>query len=54
MIVDRYAPRDKILREKVIVFMKCKAMEVVDEEDWDNLMDSSPDLVKEVVKATAS
>ena len=46
--------QDQNLREKVIMFMQCKAMEVVDEEDWDNLMDSSPDLVKEVVKATAS
>ena len=53
MLVDRYAPQDLNLREKVIMFMKCKAVEVVDEEVWDKLMESSPDLVKEIVKAIA-
>jgi len=52
-LVDRYAPQDLNLREKVIMFMKCKAVEVVDEEVWDKLMEKSPDLVKEIVKALA-
>jgi len=53
MLVDRYAPQDLNLREKIIMFMKCKAVEIVDEEVWGKLMESSPDLVKEIVKALA-
>jgi len=44
---------DSSLREVIIMFIQCKAMEVVEEEDWDQLMDSFPDLAKELVKAIA-
>jgi len=54
MLVDRYVPQDRDLRELVIMFMQCKAMEVVEEEDWDKLMKGHPDLAKEIVKAMVS
>jgi len=50
ILVDRYSPHVAALREKVIMFMKCKADEVVDTEDWDKMMDKYPVLAKELVK----
>jgi len=50
ILVDRYMPHEATLREKVIMFMKCKADEVVDTEDWDKMMDKYPVLAKELVK----
>jgi len=53
VLVDRYLPQDQNMREMVITFMKCKAMEVVEEEDWVKLMNRSPDLAQKVVRALA-
>ena len=53
MLVDRYMPQDLNLREVVIMFMQCKAIEVVELEDWDKLVASHPALAKELVRALA-
>ena len=53
MLVDRYMPQDLNLREVVIMFMQCKAIEVVEVEDWDKLVASHPALAKELVRALA-
>lgn len=39
------------MKEEVIKFLKCKAEELVDTEDWDKLMVTFPALGKELVKA---
>ena len=41
MPVDRYLIQDQNMREMVIMFMQCKAMEVVEEEDWVKLKERS-------------
>ena len=46
-MADRCLPSGGNLREVVIKFMKCKAGEVVDLEDWDKLVDNHPALAKE-------
>ena len=51
IMVDRYIPHVVSVREEVIRFIKCKAEELVDFEDWDKLMDTFPALRKELVKA---
>jgi len=51
IMVDRYIPHVDSVREEVIRFIKCKAEELVDMEDWDKLMVNFPALEKEVVKA---
>jgi len=51
ILADRFIPHVVSVREDIIKFMKCKAVEVVDEEDWDKLMDNFPALGKELVKA---
>jgi len=51
IMVDRYIPHVVSVREEVIKFMKCKAEELVDMEDWDKLVANFPALEKEVVKA---
>ena len=53
-MADRYLPSGGgNLREVVIKFMKCKAGEVVDLEDWDKLWDSHRDLAKELMRVIA-
>jgi len=53
IMADRYVPSHSSgnLRELVIKFMKCKAEEVVETDNWDKLMDNHPSLAKEVVRA---
>jgi len=51
MLVDRYVPQDRNMRGLVIMFMQCKAMEMIEEEDWYKLMSSHSDLAKEILKA---
>jgi hypothetical protein len=53
MVADRYLPSDSSgnLRELVIKFMRCKAEEVVETDNWDKLMDNHPSLAKELVRA---
>jgi len=51
ILADRFIPHVVSVREDIIRFMKCKAVEVVDLEDWDKLMDNFPALGKELVKA---
>jgi len=53
MLVDRYLPQDQHLRKMVIMFMQCKAVEVVEEEDMVKLMDSNPVLAHELMRAIA-
>ena len=53
-LVDRYQPQNRGLRETVIRFMMCKSMEVVEEDECDKLVDSHPDLAKELLRAIAS
>jgi len=51
IMVDRFIPHYDRVKEEVIKFIKCKAVELVDMEDWDKLMLNFPALEKEVVKA---
>ena len=54
ILADRYPPIGGVyLREVVIKFMKCKAGEVVDLEDWDKLVDNHPALAKELMRVIA-
>jgi len=54
ILVDRYQQQNRDLREIVIEFIKCKATEVVEEEDCDELVCSHPALAKELLRAIAS
>ena len=49
ILVDRYQPHNGSLREMVIKFIKCKATEVVIEEDCNKLVYSHPELAKELM-----
>ena len=51
MLVDRYMPQN--MREIVIKFMQCKAIGVVEQEDWIKLMEKKSDLAQELVRALA-
>jgi len=51
ILVDRYMPHDGDFREKVIVFIVCKAEEVVELEEWNQLVRSHPVLVTELTRA---
>jgi len=53
ILADRYGPSGGNLRDMVMKFMKCKAGEVVETEDWDKLVDNHPTLAKEVLRAIA-
>jgi len=53
ILVDRYQTQNRDLREMVIEFIKCKAVEVVKEKDSDKLIDSHPALAKELMTALA-
>jgi len=53
IMVDRYLPQGGELRENVVLFMKCKAEEVLEMKDWDKLMAAYPSLAKELMKAIA-
>ena len=54
ILVDRYQPQNRNMREMVIKLLKCKVTEVVKEEDCDKLVDSHPALAKELMKAIGS
>ena len=51
VMVDRFLPHGGEVREKVVMFMKCKADEIVDLEDCGQLVDTYPALAKELMKA---
>jgi len=51
IMADRYNLKGGDLKELVIKFMKCKAEEVVEMEDWDKLVDNHPALAKILMKA---
>jgi len=53
VLLDRYLPQKRYMREMVIMFMQCKAMEVVEHEDWVKLKERSPGLAQELVRALA-
>ena len=44
-------PHDGDLREKVILFIVCKAKEVVELADWNQLVKTHPDVVTELNRA---
>merc|ERR1712096_274602 len=50
IMVDRFFPHGGEVREKVVMFLKCKAEEIVDLEDCGKLVDNYPDLTKELLK----
>jgi len=54
MLVDRYLPQDQNMREMVIMFMQCKAKEVVEEEDMIKLIKSNPVLAQELIRKGTS
>jgi len=51
IMADRYVQSGGYLKEMVKKFMKCKAEEVVELEDWDKLLDNHPALAKEVMRS---
>ena len=52
IMLDRYfMPKWRTLRNRVMMFMKCKAGEVVEVEDWDKFVDTHNSLAKELTKA---
>jgi len=51
IMADRYLPIGGNLREKVIMFMRCKGEEVVGMKDWDKLVINHPALATELMRA---
>ena len=51
LLVDRYMPHDADLREKVKVFIVCKAEEVVELEEWNQLAETHPVMATELTRA---
>ena len=51
MVADRYMQSVGNLKEMVMKFMKCKAEEVVELEDWDKFVDNHAALAKEVLRS---
>ena len=51
ILADRFNSGGGKLKEIVIKFMKCKAEEVVEVEDWDKLVDNHTALAKELMRA---
>ena len=53
ILADLYFPDGGKLRDKVVMFMKCKVDQLVEMKDWVNLMNTHPALVAELFKAMA-
>jgi len=53
IMVDRFLPHGGEVREKVVMFMKCKAAEIVDLEDCKKLVDNYPALTVELLNVIA-
>eukprot|EP00092_Neocalanus_flemingeri_P059730 GFUD01071490.1.p1 GENE.GFUD01071490.1~~GFUD01071490.1.p1 ORF type:complete len:372 (+),score=93.14 GFUD01071490.1:52-1167(+) len=51
ILMDRFLPRDVMVREKVTTFMKCKGEEVIETDEWEKLVVSYPTLVTELTRA---
>jgi len=51
VMMDRFLPHDKKVREKLTMFMKCKAEEVIESEEWERLAVSHASLVTELTRA---
>eukprot|EP00092_Neocalanus_flemingeri_P021033 GFUD01022787.1.p1 GENE.GFUD01022787.1~~GFUD01022787.1.p1 ORF type:complete len:375 (-),score=78.34 GFUD01022787.1:99-1223(-) len=51
IMMDRFLPQDVRVRERLIMFMKCKAVEVIETDDWEKLVVSYPSLVTELTRA---
>eukprot|EP00092_Neocalanus_flemingeri_P094703 GFUD01120434.1.p1 GENE.GFUD01120434.1~~GFUD01120434.1.p1 ORF type:complete len:376 (-),score=78.86 GFUD01120434.1:66-1193(-) len=49
--MDRFLPQDVRVRERLIMFMKCKAVDVIQTDDWEKLVASYPSLVTELTRA---
>ena len=49
--LDKYAPDDGLVKEKVLSFIKMKARQVVKGEDWKVFVKNYPDLATDIVKA---
>eukprot|EP00092_Neocalanus_flemingeri_P018420 GFUD01019935.1.p1 GENE.GFUD01019935.1~~GFUD01019935.1.p1 ORF type:complete len:237 (+),score=56.11 GFUD01019935.1:432-1142(+) len=49
--LDQQLPKDDMSREKVLMFIKCKAEEVIETADWDKMASSHASLAKELTRA---
>eukprot|EP00092_Neocalanus_flemingeri_P033552 GFUD01036475.1.p1 GENE.GFUD01036475.1~~GFUD01036475.1.p1 ORF type:complete len:360 (+),score=77.71 GFUD01036475.1:51-1130(+) len=49
--LDQQLPKDDMSREKVLIFIKCKAEEVIETADWDKMASSHASLAKELTRA---
>eukprot|EP00092_Neocalanus_flemingeri_P022976 GFUD01024908.1.p1 GENE.GFUD01024908.1~~GFUD01024908.1.p1 ORF type:complete len:344 (-),score=73.94 GFUD01024908.1:88-1119(-) len=49
--IDRYFPRDSLVRKQVDLFLRCNAEQVVESEDWDGLVTRFPTLCRDLVRA---
>ena len=51
IIIDRYFSSDSRERELVKLFMRCKAVQIIESEDWGKMVKDFPEVVTEVVRA---
>eukprot|EP00092_Neocalanus_flemingeri_P021032 GFUD01022786.1.p1 GENE.GFUD01022786.1~~GFUD01022786.1.p1 ORF type:complete len:213 (-),score=53.13 GFUD01022786.1:185-823(-) len=51
ILMDRFLPQDLQVRETMTMFMKCKAVDVIQTDDWEKLVASYPSLVTELTRA---
>jgi len=51
LVMDHYFPLDEKVRERLAMFMNCKAEEVIETDGWKRLMGSHPSLVTELTRA---
>eukprot|EP00092_Neocalanus_flemingeri_P014553 GFUD01015702.1.p1 GENE.GFUD01015702.1~~GFUD01015702.1.p1 ORF type:complete len:350 (-),score=76.69 GFUD01015702.1:121-1170(-) len=49
--VERYFAPDSLIREKVDLFLKCNAKQVIESEAWDELVQKFPKLSRDLVRA---
>eukprot|EP00092_Neocalanus_flemingeri_P022977 GFUD01024909.1.p1 GENE.GFUD01024909.1~~GFUD01024909.1.p1 ORF type:complete len:346 (-),score=67.23 GFUD01024909.1:88-1125(-) len=49
--IDRYFPRDSLVRKQVDLFLRCNAEQVVESDDWDGLVTRFPTLCRDLVRA---
>jgi len=51
ILMDCYLPLDKKVRERLAMFMNCKAEEVIETDGWKRMVISHPSLVTELTRA---
>jgi len=51
IIIDKYFATDSKERELAKLFMRCKAVDIIESDDWGKMIKEFPDVVTEIVRA---